>query len=271
MNKNAIHITALVENLVYASGLKAEHGLSMYVQTDTAKILFDTGQTDAFIHNAKKLNIDIADIDFLVLSHGHYDHTGGLYAFLEQNSKALVFAKHDVFVPKIHNDGRNIGTPYIAEKISDRIRFVDSKLEIAPNVFLYPTITIFNQIDTHFKGLMVQHESGNVEDVFSDELFIVIDQEHTISILTACSHRGITNICKTATEHFQKPIQTVIGGFHTKDASELQYNFIKNYFNEYPVEKIAVCHCTGINHFARMVYDIDSHVVYNHTGKKILL
>jgi 7,8-dihydropterin-6-yl-methyl-4-(beta-D-ribofuranosyl)aminobenzene 5'-phosphate synthase len=99
----------------------------------------------------------------------------------------------------------------------------------------------------------------------------VIKQSNTISIITACSHRGITNICKTATDYFNTSIQTLIGGFHTKEASELQYNCIKNYFNEYPVEKIAVCHCTGIDQYVRLSHDVSSHVVYNNTAKKITL
>lgn len=261
-------ITTLVENLVYTSGLKAEHGLSMHIQTPQASILFDTGQSDMFLHNAVKLNIDIASVDYLILSHGHYDHTGGLYHFLQHNSKALVYCKRNVFNPKTHTDGRNIGTPYITELLHDRIRYVDTIIEIVPHVFLCPEIIIHNTIDTHFKGLQVQVANEVCEDSFTDELFVVVEQAHTISILTACSHRGITNICKTAIEQFSKPIQTLIGGFHTKDADELQYSFIKNYCNEYPVEKIAVCHCTGVDHYARMFCDIDSHVVYNHTGKK---
>jgi 7,8-dihydropterin-6-yl-methyl-4-(beta-D-ribofuranosyl)aminobenzene 5'-phosphate synthase len=171
MNKSTVKITTLTENLVYASGLKAEHGLSIFIETPTANILFDTGQSDVFIHNATKLGVDIASVDTLILSHGHYDHTGGLYAFLELNSKAIVYAKYSLFKSKMHTDGRNIGTPYFQEKIEKRIHYVDSVLEVAPNISIFPTITIYNTIDTHFKGLQIQHESLLQEDTFEDELF----------------------------------------------------------------------------------------------------
>ena len=81
-------ISTLIENLVNKKGLSAENGLALYIETGNKKILFDTGQTGLFMKNAKVLGISIEDIDILVLSHGHYDHTGGLYPFLAKNNKA---------------------------------------------------------------------------------------------------------------------------------------------------------------------------------------
>lgn len=102
-------IITLIENVVNNGNLLAEHGLSLYITTNNRKILFDTGQSGLFIQNAEKLGIDIADVDILVLSHGHYDHTGGLQAFLEINYKATVLAKKDIFFPKYSGKTRYIG------------------------------------------------------------------------------------------------------------------------------------------------------------------
>ena len=91
-------IVTLIENLANRSGLIAEHGLSFYIETDKSKIIFDTGQSSLFLNNAKKLNINIEDVDALVLSHGHFDHTGGLYPFLEANKKAKIFCKKGGYI-----------------------------------------------------------------------------------------------------------------------------------------------------------------------------
>src|SRR5665648_658871 len=114
-------ILTLIENLVYKQGLVAEHGLAIYLETENRKILFDTGQTGLFLQNAQKLGVDIEDIDTLILSHGHYDHTGGLYPFLEKNSKAKVYAKSSIFTPKYHGPNRFIGTLRNEKLLKDRL------------------------------------------------------------------------------------------------------------------------------------------------------
>ena len=96
----SIKITTLVENSVYGKGLQGEHGLSLLVDTGGHRLLFDTGASDLFIRNARMLGIDLKDVDFLVLSHGHRDHTGGLHHFLQVNQKAEVVCKKELFIPK---------------------------------------------------------------------------------------------------------------------------------------------------------------------------
>jgi len=112
-------IITLIENHVNSPGLVAEHGLSLYIDTGNKKILFDTGQSGLFIQNAQKLGIDIREIDLLVISHGHYDHTGGLYQFLEVNKKATVYAKKEIFTPKYSGKTRFIGTQPNEELLAD--------------------------------------------------------------------------------------------------------------------------------------------------------
>lgn len=90
-------ITTLVENCVYGRKLQAEHGLSLYIETPENRLLFDTGASDLFIRNARLLHIDLQKVDYLVLSHGHSDHTGGLRYFMELNTKATVVCKREVF------------------------------------------------------------------------------------------------------------------------------------------------------------------------------
>lgn len=264
-----MRIVTLIENLVYKQGLFAEHGLAIYIETENRKILFDTGQTGLFLQNAEKLGINIEDIDALVLSHGHYDHTGGLYPFLEKNSKAKVYTKKDIFTPKYHGHNRFIGTLRNETLLKDRLIYVDTVTEIAENVFIMPDITIYNSIDTHFKGLNKKVGNEFVPDEFDDELFLILKHNEQINIVTACSHRGITNICTTATEHFKLPVGLILGGFHMKNCTTEQYVQITHYFRLLQPESIGVCHCTGVEKYAQMFNECEAHLFYNYTGNEI--
>jgi len=264
-------IKTLIENLTTQQAIVAEHGLSVYIETDDTKILFDTGQTGLFMQNAEIMGIDIKDVDLLVLSHGHYDHTGGLYPFLEENTKAKVYAKRGIFEAKYNINKRFIGTERIESLLNNRLVIVESETEIAHDVFIMPNIKIYHPIDTHFNSLYLQTENGLVGDEFNDELFLVLKQNEKIFIITACSHRGITNICSTAVNYFKNPVELILGGFHTRNCSAEQYQHIKEYLEELHPHSIGVCHCTGVEKYAKLRHDLPIDVFYNDTGKSIFL
>jgi 7,8-dihydropterin-6-yl-methyl-4-(beta-D-ribofuranosyl)aminobenzene 5'-phosphate synthase len=266
-----MRIITLIENVVNSPKLVAEHGLSLYIETANKKILFDTGQSGLFLQNAITLGISIEDIDCLVLSHGHYDHTGGLYPFLEKNSKANVYAKQNLFIPKYSGKTRFIGTLYNDELLKNRLVYVDSATEMAENIFIMPDTPIHLPVDTNFKGLYRKADQKFETDEFDDELFMAIKQDDKINILTACSHRGITNICTTATNHFKLPIGLILGGFHMKECSIEQYVHITHYFRMLQPESIGSCHCTGIDKFAEMHSECETHMFYNYTGNEITI
>jgi 7,8-dihydropterin-6-yl-methyl-4-(beta-D-ribofuranosyl)aminobenzene 5'-phosphate synthase len=266
-----VKIVTLIENLVYSPGLSAEHGLSMYLETENRKILFDTGQSGLFLDNAGKLGIDISEIDTVILSHGHYDHTGGLYPFLKVNNKAQVFCKESLFEEKYHGKNRFIGTPYHQEIIGNRITYLHEITEIDTNLYIVPDIEIFNTVDTHFKNMQVKKGDSWTEDSFRDELFLAYKIRGNQHILTACSHRGITNICRTAEKALAIPVKSIIGGFHLKDSTIEQYIEITWYLRQNNLETLGVCHCTGIDKFAEMKSECDIKVYYNFTGNEINL
>ncbi len=264
-------IVTLIENLVYKNGLYGEHGLAIYIETENKKILFDTGQSGIFLQNAKTLGISNEDIDILILSHGHYDHTGGLYPFLQENSKAKVYAKRQLFTPKYSGRSRFIGTLFKEEPLKNRLIYVDEITEVAENIFIMPEIALSDSGDTHFKGLKIKVEGKYIQDEFDDELFLAIKKDEKINIVTACSHRGITNICYAATKQFKLPVGLILGGFHLKDCTNKQYIQISDYLRILKPESIGTCHCTGVEKYARMSADLESHLFYQRTGDEIII
>jgi 7,8-dihydropterin-6-yl-methyl-4-(beta-D-ribofuranosyl)aminobenzene 5'-phosphate synthase len=252
-----LRIVTLIENLVYKKGLVAEHGLSLYIECDFGKILFDTGQSSAFLQNAQQLNVNIEEIDFVIISHGHYDHAGGLEFFLKKNKKAIVYIKEDAFLRKFDSHGKFIGIKCSPSLISGRIKYVTGIIELYPGVFIMPDIPIINKNDTRF---------GNSKDEFIDELYLAIIHNGELSIVSGCSHRGITNILNAATAKFNLPVNLVLGGFHTKDCNEENFKIVLEYFQDNMPKSLGVCHCTGIDKYAALKQNLNTRVYYNYTG-----
>ncbi len=273
-----MRITTLIENLVYDIGLVAEHGLSLYLELGEKRILFDTGQSGLFMHNASKLGIRIEDVDILVLSHGHYDHTGGLRAFLQVNKKAEIFGGRGVFGPKFSTKNDFIGTDVSEAECRGRFHYVDKPVslntggskseenESVEELFIMPKADIYFPDDVHNRGLYLKTEDGLVSDLMEDEIYLVLKgSDDRINIISACSHRGITNICQSAVNYFNVPLGFVIGGFHMKGELEEGVNSIVAYMQNANVEKVGVCHCTGVDSFVKLSNSAP-YVFYNYTG-----
>ena len=272
-------ITTLVDNAVYGHVLQAEHGLSIYIESDNHKILFDTGQSDLFVRNAVTMGIDLKQIDALVLSHGHYDHTGGLRTFLQINKKAKVYCKREAMNPKYKTIAEN-GIRHPEELELARFCWVKEMTELFPNVILCPTLPIVNESDTHFNNFYTHaislpgeekiESSENIPDTFEDEQVLVLLTEDTYSVISACSHRGITNILQAVVDEFpQRTLNLLIGGFHIHNAGKIKYEQIATYLKGHTLQHFGVGHCTGIDQYARFCQDFGDKVFYNHVGNSI--
>lgn len=258
-------ITTLAENSVYGKGLQGEHGLSLFVETGENKLLFDTGASDLFIRNARLMGIDLSEVEYVILSHGHRDHTGGLHAFLQLNTRAEIVCKEEVFRPKFKNDREN-GMQHPETLDRSRFRLIDTVTELVPGVFVFPDIRITDKHDTHFEHFFTEIDGEIRPDKFEDELVMVLKDEKHISVLSACSHRGITNMIRTVQETFPLPLKLVMGGFHIHNAGNEKFSVISGFLGMKLPKRLGVCHCTGIDQYALFRQQFSDRVFYNYTG-----
>ncbi len=263
-------ITVLIENLVYRKDLIAEHGLSLHIDTGKTRILFDTGQTEAFATNASKLGVDLSDVDFLVISHGHYDHTGGIRKFIEINSKAKLILNRRALSPKYKND-TYIGIPSNTLIPEDRIRYIQDLYEIERSAFVIGNIKTAHTSDTHFTDFFEEQDGEIVPDLFNDELFLCLETDDGIHLISGCSHNGISNILSTAKNHFSKAVISLIGGFHIVDNSQEQIETLSELLNNYEIRDIYTGHCTGLDNYYTLRKFSNAIVQYMHTASIIYL
>lgn len=259
-------ITTLVENCVYGRKLQAEHGLSLFVEIGEHVVLFDTGASDLFVRNARLQHCDLQRVDFLVLSHGHNDHSGGLEAFLNVNSKAKVICKREALYPKFKGDREN-GIKHSERLDMSRFMFVDKTTEILPGVWVFPDLPVIDEKDTHFEQFMVKRDGKLVPDRFDDELALAMRGEREMVVLSACSHRGITNILRCICSFFDGyNLKMLIGGFHIHNAPSEKDDVIIEGLKHLLPDELGVCHCSGVDKYALFHSIWGDKVFYNHTG-----
>ena len=249
-------LVTLIENTTTQAALPAEHGLSLYIETGKHRILFDMGQSAAFADNADTLGIDLKKIDFAVLSHGHYDHGGGMRRFLEINSHVPVYVNQYAFEPHFNASGKDIGLDPSLPK--DRIRFVKDSLTLAPGLQL--CTVPFPPADT--AGMTT---AGNQPEDFRHEQYLLVEEDGKRILISGCSHKGIVGIA----EYFRPDI--LVGGFHfmkTEDESIL---------SEAARRLLALnCtyytgHCTGQQQYAYLKARMGQQLHSLSTGSEVVL
>lgn len=236
-------IVTLIENTAVSPDLEAEHGLSLFIRTRTHNILFDMGQTDAFARNAQKLGVNLGSADLAVLSHGHYDHGGGLPAFLKLNDHAPVYLSRHAFGQYYNGTEKYIG---LAQDLSGDARLipVGEELRIAPG------LTLFSCNDRPFAeplnpyGLNKQENGAFFPDDFLHEHYLLIEEDGLRVLISGCSHKGILNVVK-----WFRP-DVLVGGFHfMKLTDEAELTRAANALLQYPTQYYTG-HCTGSEQYA---------------------
>jgi 7,8-dihydropterin-6-yl-methyl-4-(beta-D-ribofuranosyl)aminobenzene 5'-phosphate synthase len=198
-------ITALLENTTERDDMQTEHGLSLYIETETHKILFDMGQSDLFAKNAETLGLDLSAVDIAVLSHGHYDHGGGLEAFLQINQKAPVYIHETAFGAYYNGTEKYIGLNKALQG-SRRLVFTKKTAALSANLLL----TDCNDLGWIHDSWGLNRREGErfLSDDFLHEQYLLIQEGEKKILISGCSHKGILNIAA----HFRPHV--LIGGFH---------------------------------------------------------
>ena len=236
-----MRITALAENTSCRTDIVAEHGLSLYIEAAGRRILFDMGQSDLFLRNAAVLGIDPEAVDCAVLSHGHYDHGGGLADFLTVNQTAPVYVSRYAFEEHRNKTGKDIGlSPALSE--SKRLIFTDEVCKIGKGLTLYSCNGAKRRYPYHSGGMTAM---GEAED-FRHEQYLLVETDEKRVLISGCSHKGILN----AVEWFKPDV--LVGGFHLSSlpcGEEL--TAVAEALTAYDTDYIT-CHCTGVEQYRWM-------------------
>ena len=259
-------ITCLLENTTTKNDILTEHGLSLYIETEKHNILFDMGQSDLFAKNAETLGIDLSKVDIAIISHGHYDHGGGLETFLRINNHAPIYINKNAFGSHYSGTEKYIGLD-IRLKDNSRIRFTEDETVIDDNINLLTCNNYTSNNPLSNEKMNIKTENGFVSDKFKHEQYLVITENGTKTVISGCSHKGILNI----TEWFDPDI--LVGGFHFKNTemSSDGINKLKNVAQDLLKTNSVfyTCHCTGIEQFNCMKEIMQDRLFYLSCGNNL--
>ncbi len=267
-------LTILCENSVGPiSGTLGEHGFSVLVEWDGGSLLWDTGQGLTLLHNAQRMNKNLHQVRQVALSHGHYDHAGGLLPLLRSCGPKQVFGHPGLFTPRYRVNDRGeplaIGMPYPRDYLEGQgatFDLAEGFRAIAPHLFLTGTIPRVSGFETGDQGLFTDR-CGCRRDQFPDDQSLVIDGDNGLLILLGCCHAGLINTLQhVATQTGRTDIHTVIGGTHLGFCSSQQLEQTIQRLGQWQIQRLAVSHCTGFSAAARLKQAFPANFQTAHVG-----
>ena len=290
-----LRITTLIENMPDdAEELLYEHGLSLYIEFHGKRILFDTGQSGDFLKNAKKQNKEITGIDYALVSHGHYDHSGGVMQTAELlDSRTRMFVGNGFFAPKykLLEDGsyKYNGNTFTQQELTEKLeeknvmltQLDDDVTYLDDNIVIFKNFESATEFEQHNPNFFIRQEphccdgicymGGYCQDTFQEEIALGLITSKGLVLIVGCSHVGIVNIIRHVKKHVDIPINCVLGGTHLVAADKERLEKTIEVLKELEVAQIAVSHCTGDEGMSMLQKHFGKNYIKNNTGNVFIL
>lgn len=260
---------SILTNNLSRDGFVFEHGLSIFIEHELYNILFDVGYTDVFIKNAKKLNVDLDKVEYIVLSHGHYDHTGGLRFLDSCKSLKHIYIHKDAFIEKYAKEQkiRYNGIPFKENDLVWTRKYLNKTegyTKIQPRFYMLSDIL--------HKNKNTKYYVDDKLDDFHDESILILEENNELTLFMGCSHFGVVNGVKAVKEIFpNKKIKNLIAGMHLSSKPIEEVDLIGKELFNLGIQTIYPMHCTGekaLNYFKEKYKDA---CVVIKAGDKILI
>ena len=277
-----MRIINLIENTEGRCGCVNAHGLSFYVETERHKLLLDLGPSEETLRNAEVLGIDLTAVDTVILSHGHYDHSGGILPFSAINDKAVIYMQETATKDYYADDGadapvrfRYIGIDKDIARLP-QVRFTEGDTVIDDELELFVIRNRSHALPSTNRNLLVREKGRFRRDAFGHEHCLVIRQGGKSILMSGCAHNGILSILDAYTERYGSAPDLVVSGFHLmkkKDYRECEIREIEAIAEElktYPT-RFVTCHCSGTTAYEVMKSIMGDQLEYVHSGEELRL
>ena len=277
-----MRILNLVENEPGDSGCEAAHGLSFYVETENHKLLFDSSPSEVVIRNARMLGVDLTAVDTVILSHGHYDHSGGILPFVELNPRAKIYMQHNAGGEYYAFDGEEKGFRYIGidKKILSlpQVQLLKGDTKIDDELQVFTVDQRAYPLPSTNKRLRELCNGQYIQDEFHHEHNLLLTTSRKKILFCGCAHNGILNVMETLERKFGPTSlpDLVIGGFHLmkrtefSEADTAEVTEIANRLRAYKAH-FATCHCTGLPVFNQMKEIMGDQLSYVRSGDEVVV
>lgn len=267
-----VKFTFLVENKTENSRCMAEHGLSVYIEADNKKLLFDTGASDLFYYNSKALDIELQQVDDVIISHGHFDHTGGIPKFCEINKTANIYIHKDSFGKsygmrngKIRKD--ESGIKWDESMFLHKFSLTEKPVFITDNIVVSGTIPIAEDDFTTESFYRINSKGDYIKDPMNHEQFLAIADDRGIFLFSGCSHKGVLPTIRYAKKIFpQKEIFALIAGMHLSSADKKSREMVIDQIINENIDVIMPVHCTGIEAICDLKNKVSQKCIIPTTG-----
>lgn len=270
-----VHI--LTNDIVSKRGLLAEHGLSIWIEKDDKAILFDLGQSSVFCHNAKAMGIDLELTDYIVISHGHYDHCGGLQYFPYGDKAPEIYVHPDAFLKKFaankNKSLREVGIPpeiFKQNSMREKIIYTRQSMTIEKGIMIAGEIPASSNFEEISKSFYTEKDGRIVQDMMLDEQMLIIEDGGEIAVFLGCSHSGVINSLNYAQKLFpDKRIKLLVAGMHLENVTPMRLQMTIQRLLDIDIQMVAPLHCTGFGAMCEMKRTLGDRCLFYAAGDTI--